>query len=124
MKPQRFEVSKCIYRPANDTYAEEHWGSKMAYKVQEMTKAPGRSRGDTLNTHTGDSQGEEDKDLDPDPRVMLDRIDTERLKGGQEDKDGSPPMPHGKRQVHEQLVADGLGRVILLDDMINVADGQ
>ena len=55
---------------------------------------------------------------------MLDGIDTERLEGGQEDKDGGPPMPHGKRQVHEQLVAGGLGRVILLDDIVNVADGR
>jgi len=55
--------------------------------------------------------------------VVLDRIDTERPKGGQKDKNGGPPVAHGKRQVHEQLVAGGLGRVILLDNIVNVADG-
>jgi len=55
---------------------------------------------------------------------MFGRIDTERLKRGQEDKDGGPTMPHGKRQVHEQLIAGGLGGVILLDDVVNVADGR
>jgi len=55
---------------------------------------------------------------------MLVRIDTKRLKSGQEDENGGPPMPHGERQVNEQLIADGLGGVILLDDVVNVADGR
>jgi len=32
-------------------------------------------------------------------------------------------MPHGEGQVHEQLIAGGLGGMILLDDIVNVADG-
>jgi len=50
-------------------------------------------------------------------------IDTEGLKGGQKDKNGGPPVPHGERQVDEQLIAGGLGGMILLDDIVNVADG-
>lgn len=32
-------------------------------------------------------------------------------------------MPHGEGQMHEQLIAGGLGGMILLDDIVNVADG-
>jgi len=71
-----------------------------------------------------EKEGEEYKDFSPDPSVMLSLIDTERLKGSQEDKNGAPPMPHGKRQMNEQLIANGLGGVILLDDVVNVADGR
>ena len=80
-------------------------------------------RDDRLNPWTRNSQGEEDEDLSPDPSVMFSLIDTERLKGGQKDKNGGPPMPHGERQVHEQLIAGGLGGMILFDDIVNVADG-
>lgn len=76
-----------------------------------------------MSPRTRNSQGEEDEDLGPDPCVVCVRIDTECLKGGQKDKDGGPPVPHGERQVHEQLIAGGLGRMILLDDIVDVADG-
>lgn len=33
-------------------------------------------------------------------------------------------MPHGERQVHEKLIADGLGGMVLLDDVVDVADGR
>lgn len=69
------------------------------------------------------SQGEEHKDLGPNASVMLGRIDTKRLKGGQEDDDGGPPVPHGEWQMDKQLVGCGLGRVILLDDIVDVGDG-
>ena len=55
---------------------------------------------------------------------MLVDTNTERLKGGQKHEDGGPPVPHGEGQVHEQLIANGLGGVILLDDVVNVADGR
>jgi len=55
---------------------------------------------------------------------MLGRVDTEGLKGGQNHENGGPPMPHGERQVHEQLIAGGLGGVVLLDDVVDVADGR
>jgi len=72
-----------------------------------------------------EEEGEEDEDLGPDPRVMMfGRIDTERLKGGQKDKNGGPSVPHGERQVHEQLIGGGLGGMVLLDDIVNVADGR
>ena len=62
---------------------------------------------------TRNLQGKEDKDLGPDPSVMLGRVDTEGLKGGQNHKNGGPAMPHGERQMHEQLIAIGLGGVVL-----------
>jgi len=55
---------------------------------------------------------------------MFIRIDTERLEGGQKDKNGGPPVPHGERQVDEQLIGGGFRGMILLDDIINVADGR
>ena len=54
---------------------------------------------------------------------MLVRVDTECLKGGQNHKDVGPPMPQGEGQVHEQLIAERLGRVILLDDVVDIGDG-
>jgi len=71
-----------------------------------------------------EEESEEHKDLGPNPSVMLSRIDTERLKCGHKDKNGGPPMPHGERQVHEQLIADGLGGVILLDAVVDVTNGR
>jgi len=84
----------------------------------------GHERRETPNPWNRNSQGEEYKDFGPNPSVMLSRIDTERFKCGQEDKNGGPPMPHGEWQVHEQLIADGLGGMILLDDVVDVADGR
>jgi len=51
-------------------------------------------------------------------------IDTECLEGGQKDENGGPPMPHGERQVDERLIGGGLGGMILLDDIVNVADSR
>jgi len=70
-----------------------------------------------------EEKGEEYKDLSPDPRVMvLGRIDAKCLKGGQEDKNSGPPMPHGEWQVHKQLIARRLGGMVLLDDVVDVAN--
>lgn len=55
---------------------------------------------------------------------MSSGTDAERLERSHKDKNGSPPMPHGERKMHEQLIAGGLGRVILFDDIIDVADGR
>ena len=53
---------------------------------------------------------------------MLGRVNTKRLKRGQNHENGGPPMPHGERQMHEQFIANGLGGVILLDDVIDLGD--
>ena len=55
---------------------------------------------------------------------MVGRVNTKRLKRGQNHENGGPPMPHGERQVHEQLIASGLGGVVLLDDVIDLSDGR
>ena len=33
-------------------------------------------------------------------------------------------MPYGKLQVDEQLISSGFGGMVLLDDIVNVADGR
>lgn len=71
-----------------------------------------------------EEEGEEYEDLSPDPSVMLSRIDTECLEGGQQDNDGGPPMPHGEWQMHKQLIAYGLGGMILLDGVVDTGDGR
>ena len=56
--------------------------------------------------------------------MTVSRIDTERIKSSQKDKDSGPSMPHGERQVDEQLITKRLGGVILLDGIVNVGDGR
>ena len=55
---------------------------------------------------------------------MLVRINTKRLKGGYKNQNSGPSVPHGEWQMYEQLIADRLGGVILLDDVVNLADGR
>lgn len=78
----------------------------------------------SMNLGKRNSQGKEYKDLGPNPSVVLCRINAERLKGGQEDDDGGPPMPHREWQMHKQLIAYGLGGMMLLDGVVYVADGS
>jgi len=69
-----------------------------------------------------EEQGQEDKDLGPDTCGVHGGIDTKGLKGGQEDEDSSPSMPQRERQMDEQLVCNGLGGVMLLDNVVDVGD--
>ena len=79
---------------------------------------------ETLDARQRNSQGEEDEDLSPHSSVMFIRIDAKRLEGRHEDEDRGPSVPHGKRQVDEQLIPSGLGGMVLLDNIVNVADGR
>ena len=84
----------------------------------------GHEQRGTPNPWTQDLQGKEDKDLGPDLHVVVGRIDTEGLKCGQKHEDSGPPVPHGEGQVHEQFIGDGLGGVVLLDDVVDLGDGR
>lgn len=71
-----------------------------------------------------DLQGQEDKDLGPDASGVRGGVDTKCLECGQEDEDGSPPMPQRKGEMDEQLVCDGLGGVMFFDNVVDVCDGR
>ena len=65
-------------------------------------------------------QGKEDKDFGPDAGVVVNGVDTERLKGAQNNEDGGPPVIQRERKVDEDLISVGLRRVMLLHDVIDV----
>lgn len=61
--------------------------------------------------------------LSPDAGLVVERRNTEGFERGQDDENGRPSVVERERQVDEQLVGDGAGRVMLLDDVVNVSDG-
>lgn len=66
------------------------------------------------------SQAEEDEDFCPDTCTMVVGIDTERLKCSEDYENGGPTMVKGKWKVDEELVAEALRRVMLLDNVVDV----
>lgn len=67
---------------------------------------------------------EEDEDLGPDTSVVGVGVDAECLEAGQEDEDGGPTVIEGEGKVDEEFIAQGVGSVILLDDVIDVTDSR
>ena len=47
-------------------------------------------------------------------------VDAERLERGQDDEDSGPAVVQGEGEVDEELVRKGLGRVVLLDNVVDV----
>jgi hypothetical protein len=92
--------------------AELCWCAKMAQSAQAIAIDAGRSPSGELNAYVAavpsrkklggqrstriekgrrrDVQAEEDEDLGPDARVVLERVHAERLKAGKDDEDGRP----------------------------------
>jgi hypothetical protein len=52
--------------------------------------------------------------------MVVSGVDTERLEGAQNDEDGGPPVIQRERKVDEDLISVGMGRVMLLHDVIDV----
>jgi len=50
------------------------------------------------------------------------RIDTKCFERGQDNKNGCPAMIEGEGEVDEEFLGQALGRVMLLDDVIDVRD--
>lgn len=75
--------------------------------------------------HSGgleEEEGQEDKDLGPDAGMVGESVDTEGVEGREDDEDGGPAVVEGEGEVHEDLVRDARGLVILLDDVVDVSD--
>ena len=53
---------------------------------------------------------------------MVNRINAECLERGQDDQNGGPAVVEREGKVDEDLVRVGLGRVMLLDDIVDVCD--
>lgn len=56
------------------------------------------------------------------PRVRT--KDTEGLKGGQNGENGRPAVVEREREVNKELVGDGAGRVMLLDDVVDLRNSR
>ena len=52
--------------------------------------------------------------------MVVNGIDTERLKGAQNDEDGGPTVVQREWKMNEDLIGVGLGRVMLLHNVIDV----
>lgn len=85
----------------------------------EEEAAPG-SVAEKMKLRGRNSQGKEDKDFRPDTSMVVSGVDTECLEGAQNDEDGGPPVIQRERKVDENLISVGLGRVMLLHDVIDV----
>lgn len=68
-------------------------------------------------------QGKEDEDLGPDAGVMGETVNAKGVKGGDDDEDGGPSVVEREGKVDEELVAPGLGDVMLLDEVVNMLGG-
>ena len=55
---------------------------------------------------------------------MFSSVDTEQLKGSQEDDDVGPRMPHGERQVDKKLVTPRPGGTNLPNGKVNTPGDQ
>jgi len=69
-----------------------------------------------------DGGGEEDEDFGPYAGTMGSGVDAKGFKAGDEDEDGDPSVGEGEWQVDKDLVGNGTGAVVSLDDPVNVGD--
>jgi hypothetical protein len=71
-----------------------------------------------------DEEREEDEDLGPDASAVGEGVAAECLEAGQEDEDGGPTVIEGEGKVDEEFIAQVVGSVILLDDVIDMTDSR
>lgn len=69
-----------------------------------------------------EEEGKEDKDFGPDSSVVAVSVDAKRLERGQDDENSGPPVVQGEGKVNEELISIRLGRVVFLDNVIDVRD--
>ena len=67
-------------------------------------------------------QGKENKDFGPDTRSVGESVDTKRFEGADDNKDSSPAVIQGEREMHEELITVIRWSVVLLDDVIDVLE--
>jgi len=70
-----------------------------------------------------EEEREEDEELCPEVSLMGSSVDTESLKGCYEHEDDGPPMVKREWKVDKNFVGQVVPVVVLLDDIIDVADG-
>jgi hypothetical protein len=93
-------------------------------KLAERASVSGsRLRGKIRRGMERGLQGKEDEDLGPDTGVVGETVDTKSVKGGNNDEDGGPSVVEREGKVDEELVAPGLGDMMLLDDIVNMLGG-
>jgi len=63
-----------------------------------------RGEGVTGRSGLEEEQSQEDKHLCPDTGMVCLRVDTECLKGGDDNEDGGPSVIQRKREVNENLI--------------------
>jgi hypothetical protein len=80
-----------------------------------LRRREGVAGGGTLE----EEEGKEDEDLGPDARMVVERVDAERLKASKDDQDGGPAVVEREGQVHEELVANGARLVVLLHGVVD-----
>lgn len=61
--------------------------------------------------------------LGPDSGLVVERRDTEGLERSQDNKHGGPAVVKRERQVDKELVGNGAGRVMFLDNIVDVGNG-
>lgn len=71
-----------------------------------------------------DEEGEEHKDLGPHTSVVLVGITAKGFKASEEDEDSGPAVVQGEGKVNKHFVSESARPVVLLDDIVNMADGR
>jgi hypothetical protein len=69
-------------------------------------------------------KSQEDKDFGENASLVGASVDTESLEGGQENEDGSPTVPKREWEVDPEFIVYIAATVILLDDVVDVADAR
>jgi len=69
-------------------------------------------------------ESQEHKDLGENASLVSAGVDTESLKGSQENEDGGPTMPKREWEVDPELIVHIAATVVLLDDVVDVADAR
>lgn len=66
---------------------------------------------------------EEDENFAPDARCVGSCVYAKGLEGGEDDEDGSPSVVERERKVNEDFIQSALGKIVFLDDVVDVGDG-
>lgn len=76
----------------------------------------------TVFCNCGEShlQAKEDADFGPNTSLVVNGINAERLKDGEDDENSRPTVVQRERQVDEELVRHTLRSVMFLDDVVDV----
>jgi hypothetical protein len=68
-----------------------------------------------------EEQSQEYQDLGPYSSPLFERVDTESLESGKNDKHGSPTVVQREWEMYKQLIGNSFGVMMLLHNIVNVS---